>query len=1593
MPASDQTMYPMKLLHRLFALASLALLATTVWLLAKDHQRPWKQYQRTANRLEGRVAGWRKLQYETGEAERRRRQIESQLEEARRQELDRDRLSQFRTQVARDAQRRGVPEDLTGFDRACDQLESSRRDKSGQAGDSSGLPSTLRAAVLAQMRRLIDDARRRENVRADAQRLRTADWDVAKAEVGLAVRSGLSAAEIEQRQAAADKLQAEVAELARQHAAAKDHRLALDTIFADLTARERELAKQLADNRADVARLEGTVAERKSAYFNLEHGFPLPGKKFLELPILDAFNSPLRIENLWAEGLTQDFNFRQVPRFDRCTTCHTAVQKTEPGSANTPAYPREQILQFTLSVAALQSDSSSPLEELLGLRLAEEGLLQANDVTVSCVRPGTPAAQATLATEPSVAQSADQILLDLFRTGDDAPVPRVEPGLKMGDVIVAINGQDVASRQQAIAQLVTSVKSAAGERAPSAESAAARSGEDEEEPESGDRESDGAGSTPASLVLTIRRGLPHPFSSHPRLDLFVGDLSPHKMSEFACTVCHEGQGSATDFEWASHSPNDLADRQRWRRQYGWFDNAFWDYPMYPRRFIESTCLKCHHRVADLRPSDRFPEPPAPKLLRGASLIRTYGCYGCHEINGYQDGRSIGPDLRTEPPDAAAGRGLAHSLPGQLRQPGPSLRYVGRKLQDAFLHDWLSDPQRFRPATRMPRVFGLWNHLQGGSRQLAEKYAPLEIRGIVAYLRDRTQDPAPAAAPDGISDTAAAQKAERGRVLFQTRGCLACHSHAAFADAETFRAPDEILAGPDLSDMADKLTSVLSGSPPVVRESPDPAPPVVRGSPDPAPAVVRGSPDPAPKVTDRSPSSGRPAVGPSGEVRRPAPSSEVGRPAVGPSGEVRRPAPNGNAAPSAGRAWLVDFIRQPTRLLPRTIMPNLLLEPIQNRDAAGQVLSVTDPAEDIAEFLLQHATTGYEAQVLPPIDRPVLDQLTLAYLRGTFHESRAQQYVQQGIPPQLGNTLQEAEKELIAAEEGGENDRRRTGSESRAGLSVPQQLRYVGSKSIAKYGCFGCHDIPGFETAKQIGPTLTGWGRKDTSLLAFENINAYPQSHTSPDDPATVDYFRQQLAAGSRIGFIFQKLTEPRSYDFGVAQNKPYHDRLRMPQFPFDAGEREAIITFVLGLVAPPAAEKYIYTPAPARAAISEGQVLLDKYRCTTCHLLEPQKWQLEYAPGAFRPQPDKAVFPFVDHAFRDNELQQSQQSDDRGLLRAALAGMPTLGGDGRPLVFDEEGDDLFEDEKYLPATLEYPFQLWQPAALEGRGYQVGRTAVNVRGEQIVARQRARGGSLTQYLLPHVAKLEKSANPNAEGSQAWGWLPPPLLGEGAKVRPEWLYDYLLAPYVIRPASFMRMPKYDLSTTEARALADYFAALDGAAYPYQTNDRRDRAYLQELEQAYREQQKTPPSADRAADANRLTAAMRIVTDKNYCVTCHIIGDFEPRTSDRAKGPNLADVYKRFRPDYVRRWVAEPGSVLPYTGMPIIIPYQPDAPHLGGVDKSLYPGTSLQQLDALVDLLMNFDTYTRQRAPVAPLIEAAAAPPSAETGKPAPKEPTVP
>src|SRR5262249_34931604 len=125
---------------------------------------------------------------------------------------------------------------------------------------------------------------------------------------------------------------------------------------------------------------------------------------------------------------------------------------------------------------------------------------------------------------------------------------------------------------------------------------------------------------------------------HPRLDLFVDAKSPHPKELFGCTICHSGQGSATDFNLASHTPNDATEKRRWQHIQGWESNHFWDFPMLPRRFTDSSCLKCHHQVTDLLPNGdqteiragKPVESPGAKVTRGYELIRENGCFGCHE---------------------------------------------------------------------------------------------------------------------------------------------------------------------------------------------------------------------------------------------------------------------------------------------------------------------------------------------------------------------------------------------------------------------------------------------------------------------------------------------------------------------------------------------------------------------------------------------------------------------------------------------------------------------------------------------------------------------------------------------------------------------------------------------------------------------------------------------------------------------------------------------------------------------------------------------------------------------------------------------------
>jgi hypothetical protein len=447
----------------------------------------------------------------------------------------------------------------------------------------------------------------------------------------------------------------------------------------------------------------------------------------------------------------------------------------------------------------------------------------------------------------------------------------------------------------------------------------------------------------------------------------------------------------------------------------------------------------------------------------------------------------------------------------------------------------------------------------------------------------------------------------------------------------------------------------------------------------------------------------------------------------------------------------------------------------------------------------------------------------------------------------------------------------------------------------------------------------------------------------------VGYFMQKLFHHQREGFVWQKLREPRSYDFQKTQNKSYNERLRMPQFTvLDDAQREAIITFVLGLVAEPPAAQYVYRPTPRREAVVQGLQVLDKFNCGGCHTLSLDRWELSFDPNDF-PKPEEAPdFAFMTPHFTPEAVKASETLDVRGRLHATLEGQPVADIEGRPIPHTEEGLPFGPEDK--DAKPYYFFMPWNNVLINGQTWRSGMQRLLVPATAIERQFPSLGGVLARLAHPTVVAEEKKLNPNQNPDEAWGWLPPPLVGEGRKVQSEWLHNFLLDPHEIRPATVLRMPKFNMSPSDASKLVNYFAAVDGAEYPYDFDPRTRESYLTEKN---------------AKHPDRLGNALTILT-QTECVKCHLIGDYVPEGSERNNAPRLDEVYSRLRPNFLLPWIANPKRLLPYTRMQANIP--PDKP----ISQSIFKGTSEEQLNAVVDLLLNFASYMESKTSIKPMIK---------------------
>ena len=289
---------------------------------------------------------------------------------------------------------------------------------------------------------------------------------------------------------------------------------------------------------------------------------------------------------------------------------------------------------------------------------------------------------------------------------------------------------------------------------------------------------DGPGKTPDALARA--------FVSHPDREV----LRIHNPERFGCSSCHWGNGRATTSETKGHG------RHR-----------FWLWPMFEKENIEAGCQQCHAR-------DRV-TLGADNLNLGRDLFSERGCVGCHRYEGFDretdslaatrqmigqlqdqitaNEKQIRADTLKSGDETISGEEATRLLAqadtirvtnsllaariDQLnlqakymmqdqKKVGPNLKDVRVKLRKEWLPVWLENPQEFRPGTKMPTFWRFAAHTDEGA-DMRDKDASEQIKAISAYLWQ-----------DSFTNTLATQprgNAGHGKELFETRGCLACHS--------------------------------------------------------------------------------------------------------------------------------------------------------------------------------------------------------------------------------------------------------------------------------------------------------------------------------------------------------------------------------------------------------------------------------------------------------------------------------------------------------------------------------------------------------------------------------------------------------------------------------------------------------------------------------------------------------------------------------------------------------------------------------------------------------------------------------------------------
>jgi mono/diheme cytochrome c family protein len=402
-----------------------------------------------------------------------------------------------------------------------------------------------------------------------------------------------------------------------------------------------------------------------------------------------------------------------------------------------------------------------------------------------------------------------------------------------------------------------------------------------------------------------------------------------------------------------------------------------------------------------------------------------------------------------------------------------------------------------------------------------------------------------------------------------------------------------------------------------------------------------------------------------------------------------------------RQFLFNWLKDPKHYWPETFMPNLRL---------------TDgEAADITAHLISQRNTEFEELPVPSADPAALDEVTLEFLRT-------------GLPDRL------AEERL-------------------EGMSEAEKLTYSGENLIRRYGCFGCHDIKGFENAQKIGVDLSDWGSKMVTRLDFGYIDI---EHT-------------------RRAWLEQKLRAPRGYDQGRV--KAPQEKLRMGYFGFNDQQIADIARNVLAQVRDEFPLEAVKRLDAAETVAERGRRVIHEYNCKGCHLIDGEGgaiYETIEDPGMRPPnlntQGLKTRADWLFHFLKE-------PSTVRFWLNVR---MPTFG------LTDDQANTLVRG--FMAIDDADPFET-KDRALD--------PVMLSQGRALLARLRC----------------EQCHVPAAAGTMSASQLAPSFLLTPERLRPEWVVRWLEDPQAIAPGT--QMPQFWPVDDEGNILTPVPEYLDGDA----------------------------------------------------------------------------------------------------------------------------------------------------------------------------------